>query len=432
MSDPPSSTTLHNGDHLKPELTMGIKPATEGAVKLGPAMKPKIPTLATRRAACTHMTMERWYGNYECDVCRQPSMLGWVYSCTQDANPDALTTAVDENLCDAISDSADQNVTTKETSTFDMGSTTRMPTLELGPGMEKAIEDGHYSPTQVQILRAQKRRVVELAYATVAHFEREARYKENAGFQRYSIPKGSPQEGNDGAEKQGFSTATKFRMFPYCHFRACQTCRPTYRDRAWQKFDDIFAKDASKLVESEYFSLYATRPMNSCEVMQNIGKAGLSRPPLLHGECHILSCAKQCKYIPDTNGLLNVGQQLTTTEIFQPADAVILEPQDITDDDSQYEAEVRGFRESLRRRFLKGLNERDSEHLSKKQKLIWSAPGVSYNAPTWTAINDPVLRDAATVPLPEQDITDGLASNDNEVKDVCERKKYLELNAGGG
>lgn len=44
----------------------------------------KLPPIQTRRAACTHLTMGRLNGPYECMICHKPSKLGWVYSCTQD------------------------------------------------------------------------------------------------------------------------------------------------------------------------------------------------------------------------------------------------------------------------------------------------------------------------------------------------------------
>lgn len=44
----------------------------------------KLPSIQTRRAACTHLTMVRLNGMHECMICHKPSELGWVYSCTQD------------------------------------------------------------------------------------------------------------------------------------------------------------------------------------------------------------------------------------------------------------------------------------------------------------------------------------------------------------
>ncbi len=49
-----------------------------------PSTPLRLPSIQTRRAACTHLTMGRLNGMYECMICHKPSELGWVYSCTQD------------------------------------------------------------------------------------------------------------------------------------------------------------------------------------------------------------------------------------------------------------------------------------------------------------------------------------------------------------
>ncbi len=40
--------------------------------------------IPARRPACTHMRMNRLYGNHQCRICHRIPRRGWVYQCTQD------------------------------------------------------------------------------------------------------------------------------------------------------------------------------------------------------------------------------------------------------------------------------------------------------------------------------------------------------------
>ena len=236
------------------------------------AMKIKIPTLVTRRAACTHITMERRYGLHQCDVCRLSAQIGWVYVCTQDANSLSDTEYVEEHQTPV--DDADKEETAQEQSTHSVITPT------LAPGIEKAIKDGQYTPEQVQILRAQKRNAIELTKATFEQFQREACTKHISRRPSLTYSTATNVKMTDNARQQGSSSDPKLRMFPYCEFQACQTCRPGYRDRAWQSIDEIYAKDASTIIEFEKSSFYKTRPLNCRKVMQDIGGGHSARSAL--------------------------------------------------------------------------------------------------------------------------------------------------------
>ncbi len=71
---------------LRDIIMHNIQPSQEPPDPSGssPSTPLKLPSIQTRRAACTHLTMGRLNGKYECMICHKPSELGWVYSCTQD------------------------------------------------------------------------------------------------------------------------------------------------------------------------------------------------------------------------------------------------------------------------------------------------------------------------------------------------------------
>ncbi len=117
------------------------------------------------------------------------------------------------------------------------------------------------------------------------------------------------------------------------------------------------------------------------------------------------------------------------TQLFEPAEAVTLEPKDITDINPQYESEVRSFRENMRRRLLKGLSGRESSLSGKRRRLNWE-PKTSLDTAYWKALDESLLQEAATIPLPEQDVADGLASKTDEAENGALRDGYVEMRSG--
>ncbi|KAL8954990.1 MAG: hypothetical protein Q9183_006840, partial [Haloplaca sp. 2 TL-2023] len=202
---------------------------------------PVIPTLQNRRAACTHLTMERLYGDYECMACHRTSSWGWVYVCTQDGR--------------------DEEVESSRTS-FSAGPAW---TAELSPWIQNAILDGHYTAEQIDKMVCQRKKVLDTIAASEAHFK-----KTQPASSRTSIRKSLSAPSTPATATSTFvdtnpqlpfplitdlagsnltkprdsvisTTSTKSRIFPICRYRACQLCRPTYRDRSWQVFENAFA-----------------------------------------------------------------------------------------------------------------------------------------------------------------------------------------------
>ncbi|KAL9018583.1 MAG: hypothetical protein Q9185_004099 [Variospora sp. 1 TL-2023] len=102
-------------------------PSTDGTSAASPVI---IPSVQNRRAACTHLTMERLYGDYECMVCHRPSAWGWLYSCSQDDSEDDFDPAQDRVVEPSLT------------------------TADLAPWIQDAIAKGHYTEAQVEKMDA--------------------------------------------------------------------------------------------------------------------------------------------------------------------------------------------------------------------------------------------------------------------------------------
>ena len=207
----------------------------------------KLPSLQTRRAACTHMSLTRLYGNHKCSHCHRIPRLGWVYRCTQDHGGKlAEFQAIDLGSSDSTSG--------KE---FEEGS--KIGTVQLSPWIEDAIKDGHYTPNQIILLRAQKQKVKDC----IAAVEKEFMQKNNTRSNKFPTPSlpaainsdpnlpfpvigkvhnamsilDHPDLDKSSGLEPSFSDETRVigpRVFPECGYMGCQTCRPTYKDRSWQ------------------------------------------------------------------------------------------------------------------------------------------------------------------------------------------------------
>ena len=405
--------------------------------------KAKVPSFATRRAACTHLTMERLYGDFTCNICSRFSNFGWVYCCTQDDEPESSVTP------DSISEISSQpyqhingsgekanGVNDPLKSPPAMNDDLRlgyecapMPTAQLNPWIEKAVKDGHYTPEQVAKLRAQKQHVVDTARAAVDHFEQSHTNDTNSSPQTPTTLQSVDANPhlpfpiiNEVREPSATSPPTanvaldqrpKLRMFPFCKFCACQLCRPTYRDRAWQRFDDVF--------ENKYeipFIHYedSNRPLASALVLSTIGL----RPPRLPRRPLLRSLDSRVLYSRNEDGQIVLNN---SNESYRKS----ADPTSLSIDiaDMEVEAETKGFRESIKRTFKSMLmNRRPSSRSVRKRKAregtdTTEEDVVEFDMDLWKELNDELLREASGVPLPGKDSVEGLS------------KEVAEMDIGG-
>lgn len=410
----------------------------------------KMPSLAVRRAACTHLTMERLQGDYHCDVCNRPSELGSVYLCIQDRKQhptsneghEAGVGELDQRVSEKLTFENVRKLNTRHVDPPSSGSEeqtpeSRMPTPELSPWIETAVREGQYTSEQVAFLQAQKQKVVDTANAAVFSFEEE-RSKDHTAIQRPSdtTDSGSAdtnphapdptitkahQTSLHGPLPAAISKQPKLKMFPFCEFRSCQACRPTYRDRAWLSFDTIFASEGpGSSVDLFLEDQYDSRPLASASIMRSIG---LRKPPprvrpslrTIDGRIRISFHNSDQPYFPNTASQYSVD--LTNSV-------------DLADD--RVEPESRGFRESIKRAFRNMmLTRRDSSQFDTKRKSKEEVEKLDFDVDLWNRLNEVLLKEASSVPLPGHDGMDGLGGEIGEV-DVAEGVAVTEESVGLG
>lgn len=395
----------------------------------------KVPSFATRRAACTHLTMERLYGDFTCNVCSRSSNFGWVYCCTQDDVPDSPA------VIDAISETSSplhQQVNGSDEKPNDvedlpmippaveedprLGEDMRMPTPQLSPWIEKAIKDGHYTPEQVVKLRAQKQHVVDTAKAAIDNFEQSQTNNTNflpqAPTTLQSVDSNphlpfpiinevqGPSANNSPTPNVALPQQPKTRMFPFCKFCACQLCRPTHRDRAWQRFDDIFEKD-HEIPFIHYED--SNRPLASASLLSKIGL----RPPRLPKRPFLRSADSRVLYSRNESGQVVFNNNNNNCGSYRKSADTTSSCTDIAD--MKVEPESKGFRESMKRALKSMLvTRRPSARPIRKRKAsegtdTTDEDAVEFDMGLWKELNDELLREASAVPLPGKDSIEGLS-----------------------
>ena len=346
-------------------------PLPEGAASASPA----IPSAQSRRAACTHITMDRLYGSFECTVCHRPSRWGWLYACAQD---DIEPAAGLRQQCDSNGAISDGKITV----------------ADLSRWIQDAIAHDQYSSEEVSVLVAQKQKVVDTIAAAEAQFKKPQRsegYKIPWPSSAADVPSPSTDEAIalSGSRKRSLDRSTSLRsvIFPRCLFLACQLCRPTYRDRTWEVFQNIFASDRLPV---ELYDNYRGHPLSHRNIVQRLGlrkQQSATRPPLRRFDSSTFRSANR--------------RSKSQTRSFSG---------DITDQ-AQHDSTNR-FRDSMKRAF-KGMlmTRRHSSQASRCSKRTFRKSRISVNdydsaefdMGLWMQLNEELLQQASNTPLPVDD-----------------------------
>lgn len=224
----------------------------------------------TRRMACTHLTMGRYYGELRCPICRRDPDFGYTYLCTQDESecvPNECLPDKIEHTEVAVLEDGLQAIRNRT------GAYTR-----LSPWIEKAIAKGEYTSEQIAILTAQKQKVnATIAEALSESKELGSGYTKPAVRSSVDAISYQPFDDASTASSPNPKDMAEARVFPYCEFRACQTCRPTFRDRAWQKFEDIFTSPDTSAIDFANDN----RPLSNPYIIAGIdSREPIARPQL--------------------------------------------------------------------------------------------------------------------------------------------------------
>lgn len=380
-----------------------------------PSTQAKVPSLTTRRAACTHLTMGRLYGNFRCNVCHRASELGWVYTCIQD--DEAAIIEAFESREGKKTQGSDSPLDDVHHDLQDTGKDSSMLTTRLNPWVEKAIVEGHYTDEQVAVLRAQKQKVFDTATAAIQTFEQSQNEIYSLSQATATSPSVDPNphlpfpvihesheaSNTDRFLRKGSFESPRLQMFPHCKFRACQLCRPTYRDRTWLCFDEVFRMPMPFRVpglEDE------NRPLASLPVMRNIG---LRKPRRQTPRPRLRKFDSRTVYEFSEDGTIVLSRKSSD----HAASDTAVQSSDIAD--ATLEPESRGFRESMKRAFRGMLAARQTStrvggrRRRTRESTTSDEDAAEFDMGLWQEMNDELLNDASSVPLPVKDSIDGFA-----------------------
>ena len=353
-----------------------------------------LPSLQTRRAACTHLTVARVYGPYCCSICHRPSRFGWLYQCTQDEQHDEVSAT-------ATSDLEPENDTSGYNTPKDSTNATK-----LSPWIEKAIQEGHYTPDQIFLMRVQRQNVVQSIAAAEDYMMEHPELNSPPATHPSAITltaklKGllpdrnrseiqAVKEPEPSTDTVNLRCAFKPPVFPGCKFRYCQICRPTFRDRAWIKFDDIFAESCVSAINFDHDD----RPISLLNLVSNLGLRESRLPRSQHGpKRHILPI-----------GLYH--RQTISTDVLRT--------------ESERNSFRRGVMRAFRGMLMSGRRSSRSRSRPASRRGTQMTKGVDTvngcDLGLWRSLDDEMLQLAASVHLPGHDGMDGLGNENAEIE----------------
>lgn len=355
-----------------------------------------LPTLQTRRAACTHLTVARVYGPHCCSICHRPSRFGWLYQCTQDEQQHEGVSATTTSYLEHKDDTSGYNTPN------DSINATR-----LSPWIEKAIQQGHYTSEQIFLMRVQRQNVVQSIAAAEDYMMDHPNLNSPPASHQSTITLAAKIKGllpdRSRSEIQAVKepepspaalnlrTASKPQVFPACEFRYCQICRPTFRDRAWIKFDDIFADEScASTIDFDHDN----RPVSLLSLVCNIGLREVRLP--------------RSQYVPKRH-ILPSGLYHRRT---------------IIPHDPRIESERNSFRRGVMRAFRGMLmsgrrSSRSRSRPASRRRAQISTDVDAINGcdlGSWRSQDDELLQLATSVHLPGHDGMDGLGTEDAEIE----------------
>lgn len=377
-------------------LVMSVDTALASPIDSTP-LSVALPSLQTRRAACTHLTVARVYGPHCCSICHRPSRFGWLYQCTQDEQQHEEVSAT------ATSDLESENDSSGYSTSNDSINATR-----LSPWIEKAIQEGHYTPDQIFLLRVQRQNVLQSIAAAENYMMELPELNSPPATHEPTITLASKIKGllpdRSKSEIQAVKEpelspaavdlrfASKPQMFPACKFRYCQICRPTFRDRAWIKFDDIFADEScASTIDFDHDD----RPISLLNLVCNLGLREARLPRSQYGPKRLILHSGLCHR------------------------------RTISPDDPRMESERNSFRRGVMRAFRGMLmsgrrSSRSRSRTSSRRRGRMSSKDVNAidgsDLGLWRSLDDELLQLAASVHLPGHDGMDGLGTEDAEIE----------------
>ncbi|MCJ1247382.1 hypothetical protein MMC30_004596 [Trapelia coarctata] len=162
--------------------------------------------------------------------------------------------------------------------------------VKLKPWMEEAILEGHYTPDQVAILRAQRLKVIKTIAAAEHEFEQSHKPGPTAPKSTslptaptceirlpFQFTQGSAVEAEAKEPVVADDSVPVPKLVSDCGYKTCQVCRPISRDRAWQRIGPL--PEITINPEAPDFTT-GNRPISDADVVRSLG---LHKPKFQHG-----------------------------------------------------------------------------------------------------------------------------------------------------
>ena len=221
--------------------------------KTAPTVKQarQMPFGQVRRPQCTHMIVTRVYDERTCFMCGKVPQLGWLYICRQDSELQQDCADPDEDLH-----------VSNESSYFEVQAAVA-ESLGIGASVIEGMRSGDYTIDQIDKLIEQKRHVL----AVIRHEENPAgtdtpemqlqRTKSTrqctlegviSSVGTSVVPIVPPlsdlrrktKPGKTDTSDMSRDATPKVKQQP-CNFQVCHTCRPFFKDRLYQSFEQVLS-----------------------------------------------------------------------------------------------------------------------------------------------------------------------------------------------
>lgn len=180
-------------------------------------------------SACTHIRMDRIYGNWSCDTCRNPSPFGWLYHCTSDV-PEVGDYAFIKSLTHPVSPAGEE-----------------LRQLGFSESVIREFEKRGYTDDQVQKLIRQKQHLKQVLERSTKPLP--------------PINQQAPEHTNTVSDDVR------------CEFKVCQRCGPVRKERCWVSFEAVFEDEVRPI---DNFELTEGLPVKDVRIAKTLGL----RPPV--------------------------------------------------------------------------------------------------------------------------------------------------------
>jgi hypothetical protein len=209
-------------------------------------------SVSHRRAACTHIRLERVYGHLRCPFCQKYPATGWLFQCMQDHDWPAPKEVVLDELKGNKAGFSQGSPQDSNLFAFMQPSTSTLSfqSFETVPESAKTTDNSQYTSAQVEILAAQRAHVG----AVIADLCRLVQEQNPKGYHRWV----------------GLPEPPAPTPYTICNWRCCHHCRPTSIERSWISLNTAIASNFTHCSLNDNNG----RPLSHLRHVRNLDRPG--------------------------------------------------------------------------------------------------------------------------------------------------------------